>query len=182
MRQHLRELLGSYLPADAAEAGYKRRMLQLATEARDPFSRDEFTPGHFTASGFVLDRAGERLLLILHGKLGRWLQPGGHVEPLDRDIVAAARRELREEVGFLDLTLHAGIFDLDIHRIPRLGSDPAHEHHDVRFLFRAEAAPRLAASDAHPWRWVALESVSALESDDSVMRAVAKLKRLLGRT
>src|SRR5476649_814705 len=36
--------------------------------------------GHLTASGFVLDATRKRVLLLHHGKLRRWLQPGGHGE------------------------------------------------------------------------------------------------------
>jgi 8-oxo-dGTP diphosphatase len=52
---------------------------------------------HFTASAVVFDDAG-RVLLVHHNKLGRWLYPGGHVEP-DEDPAQAAIREVREETG-----------------------------------------------------------------------------------
>ena len=118
------------------------------------------------------------LLLIFHGKLHRWLQPGGHVEPEDVDIVAAARREVAEEVGLGDLLLVGdGLpFDLDIHAIPARKADPEHEHFDVRFLFRAPSWQVKADSDAVDARWVPLDEVSGLESDASVLRALGKLR------
>ena len=72
-------------------------MLLASTPA--PFSRDQFTPGHITCTGLVLAPDGVRLLLVHHGRLGRWLAPGGHVEPEDAEIWDGARREVIEETG-----------------------------------------------------------------------------------
>jgi 8-oxo-dGTP pyrophosphatase MutT (NUDIX family) len=52
---------------------------------------------HYTAGGIVLDGMG-RVLLVRHRNHGRWLQPGGGIEP-DEDPAAAAVREIREETG-----------------------------------------------------------------------------------
>lgn len=175
MNHSLRALLERHQPEDPVEAAYVARMLALL-DASDPFSRDHFVPGHFTASSFVLAPERDALLLILHGKLHRWLQPGGHVEPADADIIAAARREVAEEVGLAEVTLASdGIFDVDIHTLPPMKGAPAHEHFDVRFLFVAPSRVFLAGSDARAARWVKFEDVSEVESDASVMRAVRKL-------
>ena len=114
--------------------------------------------------------------MIHHSKLHRWLQPGGHVDPEDADVFAAARREVEEEVGLVDLSLvHASVFDLDVHEIPARKSDPRHAHFDVRILLRAPHRNAVAGSDANAVRWVPLSEVNGEESDESVMRAVRKL-------
>ncbi len=54
-------------------------------------------PRHFTASGLVLWRP-RQVLLVRHHKLGVWLYPGGHVEPTetpDQTVI----REISEETG-----------------------------------------------------------------------------------
>lgn len=174
---HLRKLLTTLAAGDAAEATFRERMLRLLEASASPFSRDHYVPGHFTASAFVVSKQRDQLLLILHGKLGRWLQPGGHVDDDDSDIVAAARREVAEEVNLVDLPLaHEGIFDVDVHVIPARASAPAHEHFDVRFLFEADAHSGRAGSDAKAARWVKLDEVGTLETDESVLRAVRKLR------
>jgi len=178
-RDHLQELLQAHPTADERESGFVEEMRALLDRPTDCFSRDHFVPGHFTASAFVLSPNEEELLLIFHGKLHRWLQPGGHVEPEDLDIIAAAHREVSEEVG---LGLHQlepltdGIFDVDIHEIPARKADPAHLHLDVRILFRATTYDMQAGSDAKDARWVPLTKMESIESDASVMRAVEKLR------
>jgi len=151
-------------------------MLRLLQSPGDPFSRAHTDPGHFTASAFVTSPAGDAILLIHHRKLGRWLQPGGHIEATDTDLLAAARRELDEEVGLRGLPLGAdGAFDLDVHTIPAHGDEPAHQHFDVRFLFRAHSLALHAGDEVGAARWFSLTSIKTVETDDSVMRAVRKL-------
>jgi len=56
-------------------------------------------PAHITASALVVDIERGRVLLTLHPKVGRWLQLGGHCEPEDATLAAAALREATEESG-----------------------------------------------------------------------------------
>ena len=176
-RQSLHILLHDFEAATQREEAYRLRMLELIEAPGDCFSRDHYQPGHFTCSSFVLSPDSQSLLLIYHSKLKRWLQPGGHNEPDDEDVFAAARREVAEETGILELHLVDGeqLFDVDIHAIPPWGAAPAHEHFDLRFLFKAPSLSARAGSDAMAAKWVAFSQVNAHESDASVMRAVAKL-------
>jgi 8-oxo-dGTP pyrophosphatase MutT (NUDIX family) len=141
------------------------------------FERTSYEPGHFTASAFVVDAAQERLLLIRHRKLGRWLQPGGHVEAEDLDLEQAARREASEETGLRELQLVSrGIFDVDIHEIPAFGESRQHLHFDVRFLFRAGSDELHPSAEVAGARWILLDELRTLTDDDSVLRAERKFR------
>jgi 8-oxo-dGTP pyrophosphatase MutT (NUDIX family) len=172
----LRLRLDGHTAADAAEALFLAQMSALCDQPGDPFARTQYAPGHFTASAFILSPERDALLLIFHDKLQRWLQPGGHIDPDDRDVLAAALREVREEVGICELALEPrGLLDVDVHEIPARKSEPAHRHFDLRFLFRASTRAFRAGSDARAARWLALDQISAEFADRSVMRAVDKI-------
>lgn len=135
--------------------------------------------GHVVVGAWTVDRSRDHVLLVDHRKLGKWLQPGGHVER-DPSLIDAARRELQEETGLRKPKLLSGeIFDIDVHPIPASGSEPEHVHHDVRFLFEASRRAELRASEeSRAVRWATLDEARALNGSDSLNRLLAKTKRL----
>jgi 8-oxo-dGTP pyrophosphatase MutT (NUDIX family) len=175
----VREQLSGYRPADATEAGYVTRMIELTlTAPSEACQRTHFAPGHFTASAFVLSPDRRDLILIHHKKLGIWVQPGGHVEASDADLASAARREVAEEVGLGELDslgTDGALFDVDIHTIPARKSEPAHEHFDARFAFVARTRDFARTEEVADVRWVPLERVDEVTTDESVLRAAKKL-------
>jgi 8-oxo-dGTP pyrophosphatase MutT (NUDIX family) len=161
-------LLAAYVAADDREEADRCAMLRFAAELERPTSRLE-ERAHFTASAFVVDAACERTCLVAHAKLGRLLQPGGHVEPTDLSLEAAAMREAREETR-LELDFHPTAprpFDLDIHEIPERPGEPAHFHLDVRYLLVGSGDPCEGAA------WYELGRAG----DGSVARLAAKAAR-----
>jgi 8-oxo-dGTP pyrophosphatase MutT (NUDIX family) len=149
-------------------------MLRLAAELEQPFSRAQ-ARAHFTASACVVDPAGERTCLVQHVKLGRRLQPGGHVEPDDESPARGALREAREETG-LDVRLHPFAprpLDVDIHEIPPLGDEPAHQHLDLRYLVLADGGDPLAGAE-----WVSLDEAIEAADEPALRRLLEKARRL----
>ncbi len=152
-------------------------MLRLAERGEVAWRRTCYDPGHFTASAFVLCPERAHLLMIRHKKLGRWLQPGGHVEPGDESLFRAACREAQEETGVaLRSHEHAPVpFDVDIHEIPARPSEPAHQHFDVRYLLHAASRDLVRSDEVGGVRWVALAEVVELNREESIARPVRKL-------
>jgi 8-oxo-dGTP pyrophosphatase MutT (NUDIX family) len=181
LRASARELLSSHRPLDERERGFRDRMLALLDRSGDPFRRDHFDPGHFTASAIVLGPSGREMLEVHHGKLGLWLQPGGHIEPGDPTLALAARREVLEEtdvVALDDEALGGRPLDLDIHTIPAHGDEPEHLHFDVRFLFRAVSRIARARHETRGVRWTSLENAARAGGDSLARRVVERLARL----
>lgn len=136
----------------------------------------ECVPGHLTASAVILDDAGERVLLTLHGKLGMWLQTGGHCEPGDATVAGAALREASEESGIEGLRLLPGPVTLDRHWV---GCHGGAWHYDVQYAAVAPAGARTAISEeSRDLRWF---PVSALpdSADVSVRRLVDRATALV---
>jgi len=170
----IESLLGAF-SADAQPLVMERAM-GLA-RSTDPTDRNRFSPGHFTASGFVVSPDGSSLLLIHHRRLDRWLQPGGHIDRDDVSAIAAAAREVTEETGVAVESILADLIDLDIHPIPPRAPEPAHEHFDLRFAFRALDERIVADDEVRDAIWVPWDDLEAYAVDDSVTRAAEALRR-----
>ncbi|MEU2586779.1 NUDIX hydrolase [Streptomyces avermitilis] len=123
--------------------------------------------GHITASALVVDPGRGQVLLTLHKKLRMWLQMGGHCEPADPTLAAAALREATEESGIPDLTLlPGGPVRLDRHPIPA----PCHWHFDVQYAAVAPPGAVHAISDESlNVRWFGYDEVADV-ADESVVR------------
>lgn len=168
----------AYQPGSPEETSAQTRIVAHVRAGGALFDRRRWD-GHLTGSAFLLDAAGERLLLIHHRKLDKWLQPGGHGEPDEIDPTAVARREAEEETGVRGLVVHPSFpcpFDLDVHVIPARKDEAAHEHLDVRTLFLVPADAALSADldEVHALRWFDLAEAAALP-DASVARAAKKI-------
>ena len=150
-------------------------MLRFASELERPFARDQ-AEAHFTASACVVDAARERTCLVHHVKLGRRLQPGGHVEPDDDSPARGALREAREETG-LDVRLHPFAprpFDVDIHEIPPLGDEPPHLHLDLRYLVVADGGELADGAE-----WVSFDDALAGTDEAALRRLLGKARRVV---
>jgi 8-oxo-dGTP pyrophosphatase MutT (NUDIX family) len=139
-----------------------------------PFHR-ETQAGHFTGSAWLVSADGERVLLMHHRKLQRWLQLGGHADG-DADLAAVALREAQEESGLMDLEVQPGIFDMDLHVIPARRDEPEHWHYDVRYVVIARGSEAFTLNEESldlAWRSIA-ELAADPTADESLRRMASK--------
>jgi 8-oxo-dGTP pyrophosphatase MutT (NUDIX family) len=171
--------------ADSKERADRDAILALLRSGKDAFARTRFVPGHVTGSAFVLDAKEERLLMLHHRKLDRWLQPGGHADPGETDPFETALREAAEETGIEGLIAHPRAprpFDVDVHPIPERKGEPAHRHHDVRYLLVAPAgAEPLVSAESTALAWRPLAEAAGPDADAALRRAIGKVRFLVHR-
>ncbi len=179
-RQELLSLLRGHHTRFMDESGYVQRAIAYIEEHEDCFYR-ELWPAHVTGSAWVISPERNRILMMHHKKHDQWFQPGGHADG-DADIVRVALRETSEETG-IDLShvklLDLNVFDVDIHRIPVIGSDPQHDHIDIRFLVEIDDSLPVPGNDeSHQVLWVSLYEVSRYNNNRSTYRMLEKTRQL----
>ncbi|WP_165967484.1 NUDIX hydrolase [Luteimonas aestuarii] len=166
---------GQRHPDESATAAQFQALLD---DPDDPFLRDRLE-GHFTASAWLVDCSGQRLLMTHHRKLGLWLQLGGHADG-DRDLARVALREAEEESGLAGLWVEPAIFDLDRHWIPEHKGVPGHWHYDVRYVVRTGASEAFTVSEeSHALAWRPIVEVARDAAYDASLRRMAR--KWLGR-
>ena len=147
---------------------------------------------HFTATAFIVD-SKRRTLLLWHKRLGRWMPPGGHVDP-DETPEETARRECKEETG-LDVQITGDTQpDLftgnpsegrmlkkpiamlleEIPASPERG-ELAHQHMDFLFVARPldeSQALVLAEAEGREMRWFTRADVEKLDDRTEIFANV----------
>lgn len=145
----------------------------------------------FSATVYIIEN--EKVLLIFHRKMQKWLPPGGHLDPNETPPEAAIR-EAKEETG-LDIEIisqenvwveqwNAKSFERPylclLEDIPPHGDHPAHQHMDMIYLAKpiggqVKENPR----ETDGARWFTLEDVEKLHPDVEIFVETRNVIRTL---
>lgn len=142
----------------------------------------------FTATVYIIDK--DKVLLIYHEKLCKWLPAGGHIEA-DETPPEAARREAMEETGYEIEFIKDEHIWIDrwnaksmerpflclLEEIPAHKDKPAHQHMDM--IFVARPTKHLATNESNQRRWFTLEEVMAMQSDVEIFAETKDVITLL---
>lgn len=131
----------------------------------------------FVATVYIIE--DDRVLLVYHRKLCKWLAPGGHLNP-NETPPEGARREVREETG-LEIEFipqeniwinrwNANSFERPflclLEEIPAFGQQPSHQHIDMVYVARPTGG--LMIENEHETagiKWFSLEEIGSLTPD-----------------
>ncbi|MFZ0565206.1 MAG: NUDIX domain-containing protein [Chlamydiales bacterium] len=131
-----------------------------------------------TATTYILDK--NRVLLIYHKKLKKWLPPGGHLESHELPSEGAIR-EAKEETG-LDIELipqenvwinmrpNGGSIERPylclLEHIPEIKGEAAHQHIDLIYVGKPVGGEvKHNKHETEDIRWFSLKMLSQLEKE-----------------
>jgi 8-oxo-dGTP pyrophosphatase MutT (NUDIX family)/GNAT superfamily N-acetyltransferase len=148
-------------PVDAREQQAIADFERLIAGLDQPFS-ESANRVHVTGSAIVVTTDRRRVLLHLHKRMEKWLQPGGHIDegelPWDGSL-----REVIEETGLAAALVLDGdgspqLVHIDVHAGPR-----KHTHLDLRYLVEApQVPPAPPEGESQEVRWFAWHQAIAL--------------------
>jgi 8-oxo-dGTP pyrophosphatase MutT (NUDIX family) len=162
----LRDAIVAHVPRDRREEESRDRFLHELDTLPYPL-RAGADPVHVTASAVVVGQRGT--VLHVHRRIGRWLQPGGHLED-DEEPWAAAIRETVEETGLPVSHPAAGplLVHLDVHPAPN-----DHVHLDLRYVVVSpDRDPLPAPGESAEVRWFSWDEAPAVAFDESLRSAL----------
>jgi 8-oxo-dGTP pyrophosphatase MutT (NUDIX family) len=165
----LHGLVASRVPGDGREAAARERFLSALDRLDRPCDEDA-NPLHVTASAVVVGRRGT--VLHRHRRLGRWMQPGGHLDPGETPDEAALR-ESQEETGLALAHPPGGplFIHLDVHQ-----AAGGHTHLDLRYLLLGpDLDPDPPPGESPDARWYAWPEAEAA-ADEALAGALREAR------
>lgn len=143
----------------------------------------------FVSSVYILDN--QKVLLIFHNKLKKWLPPGGHLEANETPS-EAVKREAFEETGLeIGLFLQENVWVQKwnatslarpylclLEDVPPFKDQPAHQHIDFVYLgFPLKGDIKENPEESQGLRWFTLDEIEALERDEDVFAETQEILR-----
>ena len=188
MKNNIKEIINKYLEYYPQEKDNLSKLIELVNNEEDVsnlFNRKNFK-GHITVSGFIYCKSERKLLLLEHKALNKYIQPGGHVEKEDNQMIDAAKREIKEETGLSNLNNISIIndinipFDINSHYIPEnvKKMEDEHYHHDFRYLFTVDNIEHINIdyNESNNYKWVSIDDII---NDDNFGLSIKKIVTLI---
>lgn len=140
------QIFQAWNPIDPGQEEYRLSYMafveELGAQAIDRYAG----PEHLTASSFIFTSDLSQVLLCFHRKGQFWVQLGGHIDPTDPSISAAAQREATEESGIEGLKLFSE-YPIDMNQHPLSSAfGTCRVHWDVGFGFIADRGAEIVVS------------------------------------
>jgi len=140
-----------YTPANDQESQDKKVMLNYIEQFPENILLRDNTFAHITSSGFIMNKALDKVLMVHHNIRNAWSWTGGHVDG-DTDFLHVSCKEAKEETGIINITpLTKNIVSVDI--LPVFGHMrkgkyiSAHLHLSISYILIASEEETLIVNE-----------------------------------
>lgn len=164
------EQIRAFQPWNQQEERDREELLRRLGSGEALYTRDN-AAAHLTASAWVVSPDRRQVLMAWHNLYGSWAWLGGHADG-ERDLLAVALREVREESGLTSLRpVLPDIFSLEILTVD--GHEKrgiyvsSHLHLNVTYLLEANPADpvRQKPDENSAVGWFGLEDAVAASTE-----------------
>ena len=179
--------LEEYTPWNEQEAADRAELLRRLKSGEELYTRQNKS-AHLTASAWVVSPARDKVLMAYHNLYNSWSWLGGHADG-ERDLLAVALREVREESGVKDVRpVFEQIYSVEILTVDghekRGEYVPSHLHLNVTYLLEAdpEEAVHIKPDENSQVGWFGLDEAIAASTEPWFQeRIYSKLNAKLNR-
>lgn len=173
----LRRVVMEYVPNCEQEERDKALMLGFLDANADCLTRDNLI-AHFTASSWIVNPSGNKVLMVYHRIYDSWSWTGGHADG-EADLLAVAVREAKEETGISSITVAADkpvsleVITVDGH-IKKDVYVSSHLHLNLTYLLVADEEQKLSVKEDENTdvQWIPLEELSSWVSEPWMLKWV----------
>lgn len=177
--------LRAYKPFNEQEQQDKKVLLQCLNTFDNVLTREN-SIAHITVSGFVVNKARTKVLMIHHNIYDSWGWTGGHADG-ETDFLAVAIREVLEETGVASTAVEQDIMSLDLLTVKGHMKKGAwvtpHLHLNVTYLLEADeqAETTIAPEENSGVQWLALDELGQYVNEPDLLivynKIIAKMKQ-----
>lgn len=154
--------------------------IQTVMKTFDNVLTRENTLAHFTCSGFVVNKARTKVLMVYHHIYDSWSWTGGHVDG-EVDFLQVAIREVLEETGVQATPVIEDMFALDVltvvgHVKKGVYISP-HLHLNATYLLEADerATLTIAEDENSAVDWLPLDQLHLYSSEQHMLPVYEKI-------
>ena len=166
----LLEQIRAFQPWNPQEERDRAELLRRLGSGEALYTRDNAS-AHLTASAWVVSPDRRQVLMAYHNLYGSWAWLGGHADG-ERDLLAVALREVREESGLVNVRpVSPEIYSLEILTVDghekRGVYVSSHLHLNVTYLLEADPADpvRRKPDENSAVGWFGLEEAAAASTE-----------------
>lgn len=140
-----------FIPTNNQESQDKRIILDYIEQFPHNILLRDNEIAHITCSGFIMNKAIDKALMVHHNIRNKWAWTGGHADG-DTDLLYVAIKEAKEETGLVEITpIIKSIASIDI--LPVYGHTrkgkyvSTHLHLSIAYIFTASEEETLIVNE-----------------------------------
>lgn len=170
----------SYTPCNEQEIKDKEIILKCIEDFKNILTRENEV-AHITSSGFIINKAKDKVLMIYHNIYNSWAWTGGHADG-EEDLLKVAIREAKEETGIMKVVpLTEEIVSLDILTVVghiKKGKYVApHLHLSLAYLLIADEneSLKIKPDENSGVKWLPLDEVAIYSNEPYMVKVYEKI-------
>src|SRR3989338_5566050 len=140
------------------------------------FLRADNPTHHLCVYFLPFDPATGQVFMVHHKKAGKWLSPGGHLEP-NETLLEMLNREIGEELGVVSALATLPAPFLFTVTEPLSGKRACQSHYDLWFIYKTDGAKfKVDMSEFHETRWLSVPDARAIVTDPNNLLALTRVR------